>query len=472
MIPAGKFAMVGMIEKLGIEHVPNEMRHGKTGQLFTLWLASNLTIADYALGFLPVTLGVPLPSMMTALLIGNLLGSLFLAVAVAMGPKMGFPQMFISRWSFGRRGNYFFAGLNWVSTVGWFTVNVILGSFALQVLAPSIPFYLAAFLTTLVEVLLAIFGYDVIHGFERVMALVLGALFALATFFVLGQHYSLIVAYSPKVTGTSSLALFAITLAASFSYVMSWSPYGSDYSRYLPEGTPYGKTILNSFLGAFIASFWLEVLGAFVAVLAPTASDSIRALPIALGTFGLLVVVAIVLGGVAANVLNIYTNALSALVLDVRTKRWMVVAVGGLVGFMLALYGAADFGRFYETFLLLLDYWITPWLGIITMDFFVLKRMSLEALASLPSISRQAILSYIVGVLASLVFIPSIGYAAYSGPAAQLLGGADFSYFISFTVSAVLYYLLKRGLRRQTHHSKKNVRDLAERCQTPLQEDS
>jgi NCS1 family nucleobase:cation symporter-1 len=429
------------VEKIGIEHVPEELRHGKTTQLFTLWLASNLTIADYALGFLPVSLGLPFLSIVIALLVGNVLGSLFLAVSVAMGPRMGFPQMLISRLSFGRRGNYFFAVLNWVSTAGWFTVNVILGTFALQILLPSMPFYLGAAVTVVVEVLLAIFGYDVIHGFERFMAVLLGALFAFATLLVLDRGYAAISSFSPRTTGGSVLAIFGITLAAAFSYVMSWSPYGSDYSRYLPEKTPYRASIVNSFLGAFIGSFWLEVLGALVAILAPSASNAISALPAAFGIFGMPIVVAIILGGVAANVLNIYTNALSALVLDVRTKRWILVVLGGCFGFLLALYGARDFGRFYEQFLLLLDYWITPWLGILAVDFFVLKRTSLT---SLSNISWRAIISYVIGILVSLAFIPSIGYFGYSGPVAQLIGGADFSYFASFLVSTGLYYLTNR----------------------------
>jgi NCS1 family nucleobase:cation symporter-1 len=432
-----------MVEKLGIEHIPENMRHGKTSQLFTLWLASNLTIADYALGFLPVSLGVSLPSIIIALLLGNILGSLFLALSVAMGPKMGFPQMFISRWSFGTKGNYIFSALNWISTAGWFTVNVILGSFALQVLIPSIPFYVAALGTTVVEVLLAIYGYDMIHSFEKVMAVVLGALFLFATLLIVTQHSGNIMAYAPPAS-TSPLALFAITLAASFSYVMSWSPYGADYSRYLPESTPYRKSIVNAFVGAFIASFWLELLGALVGILAPSAPDATRALPIALGPFGLIVVFAIVLGGVAANVLNIYTNALSALVLDIKTNRWKAVVVGGIVGFFLALYGSGNFAGFYQTFLLLLDYWITPWLGIIVVDFFVLKNISPKTLSSLPRISWKAIVSYGVGILVSVLFIPSISYINYMGPASQLIGGADFSYFVSFIIAAVLYYVLMR----------------------------
>jgi len=432
-----------LVEKLGIEHVPDGMRHGRTAQLFTLWLASNLTIADYALGFLPVSLGLPLPSIILALLIGNVLGSLFLALSVAMGPRMGFPQMFISRWSFGTKGNYIFSALNWISTAGWFTVNVILGSFALQVLIPSIPFYVAALCTTAAEVLLAIYGYDMIHSFEKVMAVVLGALFLFATALIVIQHAGSIMSYAPSLS-VSPLALFAITLAASFSYVMSWAPYGADYSRYLPESTPYRKSIVNSFVGAFIASFWLEVLGALVGILAPSAPDATRALPSALGPFGLVVVFAIVLGGVAANVLNIYTNALSALVLDIKTNRWKAVVVGGIVGFFLSLYGSGNFAGFYQTFLLLLDYWITPWLGIIVVDFFVLRRLSAKTLNSLPKISWQGIASYAIGILVSVLFIPSISYVNYVGPASLLVGGADFSYFVSFIIAAVLYYFLMR----------------------------
>jgi NCS1 family nucleobase:cation symporter-1 len=430
------------VEKIGIEHVPLKARHGKTSQLFTLWLASNLTIADYALGFLPVSLGVPLPSMIVALLVGNILGSLFLAAAAAMGPKMGVPQMFISRWSFGRRGNYLFAALNWISTVGWFTVNVILGTFALQILIPSIPFYVGAALTVVVEVLLAIYGYDIIHSFEKIMSVLLGGLFVFATLIIISQHYEAISSYSPKPVGGTGLAVLAITLAASFSYVMSWSPYGSDYSRYLPEKTPYRASLLNAFFGAFIASFWLEILGALVAIAAPSASNAIFALPSAFGILALPIIVAIMLGGVAANVLNIYTNALSALVLDIKAKRWMILVVGGCLGLVLSVYGAANFGGFYQQFLLLLDYWITPWLGILTIDFFLLKRTSFKI--RIPSFSWQALGSYFVGVLVSVVFIPEISYVGYVGPIAQFLGGADFSYFVSFLVSATLYYLISR----------------------------
>ena len=125
------------VEKVGIEHIPEGERHGSPGRIFTLWFAANLTIADYTIGVLTTVLfGFTVSQAIPILLLGNLLGGLFLGLAAAMGPSLGFPQMFSSRASFGRRGNYLPGALNWVSTLGWFAVNTILASEAVRVLLP------------------------------------------------------------------------------------------------------------------------------------------------------------------------------------------------------------------------------------------------------------------------------------------------------------------------------------------------
>ena len=81
--------------------------------------------------------------------------------------------MMISKAVMGRAGNVPFAVANWISTVGWFTVNIILGGYALQ-LAFGLPFYLAAGVMVVVDVALATYGHDIIHTFEKVMSVVLG----------------------------------------------------------------------------------------------------------------------------------------------------------------------------------------------------------------------------------------------------------------------------------------------------------
>ena len=62
----------------------------------------------------------------------------------------------------------------------------------------------------------------------------------------------------------ATLGAIGTTLAASFSYIMSWSPYASDYSRYLSEKTSKTKVVAYALLGGAVASFAIEALGAIV----------------------------------------------------------------------------------------------------------------------------------------------------------------------------------------------------------------
>jgi nucleobase:cation symporter-1, NCS1 family len=438
---------VGIPEPYSIEHIPFADRHGHSRQLLWLWLAANLTIADYAIGFLPVrVLGLDLWPTIIALALGNILGGLVLAWSAAMGPAAGYPQMFIGRRAFGRVGGYIPAALNWLSTAGWFTVNTILGSFAIQLLIPGMPFAAAAALLVVVQTLLVIYGHNLIQTFERYLALILGVLFAIATVVAL-THGSAIAAWHPKPVG-STLALFAVVLAVSFSYIMSWSPYASDYSRYLPEITSRSYIAIYVFIGAALASFLTEVVGVLVAILAPTASTPVAALKIAMGGFGAFAVVAVILGATTANVLNLYSNTMSAKVLDIRLPRWQLAIIGGVLAFIVALIGYQNFTQNYQNFLIVLDYWIMPWLAIVLLDFYLFKHREPLGFSEAPSWNRNGLIAWLVGLLVSLLFISEqfqvLGVKAH-GPLASWFGDADFGYFIGFIVAGVIYAVLNRS---------------------------
>ena len=433
------------IERFGIEHIPAEERHGTPGRTFTLWFAANLTIADYVIGVLTTEVfGLTLAQSLPVLAIGNLLGGLVLGLSTAMGPKLGYPQMFTSRSSFGRKGNYLPGALNWISTVGWFTVNTILGALAVQAIIPSASFYGAAAALVIVQVLIAIYGHDFIHLFEKWMSIVLGVIFLVVFLLALPQlsHAASII---PPGGGTSlAFGAFGTVLAVSFSYIMSWSPYASDYSRYLPEGTRRTRVALFSLAGGAIASFAIEVIGAIIGLLTGS-SDYFVALRGFSGSIGLVILAALVLGAISANALNIYTNSLSALVLDVRARRWITVSFGGAVGFILAALLGGSFEQFFENFLLILDYWITPWLAIILIDNYVLKRTSAESCRESKPVEWGTLGVYIVSILASVPFMsPPTSLGSWVGFLNGWFGGADYSYFISFGIAALLYYALRR----------------------------
>ena len=440
-------------EPYSIEHIPFAERHGHSRQLLWLWLAANLTIADYAIGFVPVALGLSVGPAILALALGNILGGLVLAWSAAMGPAAGYPQMFIGRRAFGRIGGYIPAGLNWLSTAGWFTVNTILGAFAIELLLPGLPFWLSAAVLVVLQTLLVIYGHNVIQEFERYMVLILGVLFAIATVIAL-SHGSTIAAWHPKpLAGT--LTLFAIVLAVSFSYIMSWSPYASDYSRYLPEITSRSYIAIYVFIGAVLASFLTEVVGLLVAILAPAGATPIAALKTVMGGFGAFAVVAVILGATTANVLNLYSNTMSAKVLDIRLQRWHLAIIGGALGFALALLGYQNFTQNYENFLIVLDYWIMPWLAVVLLDFYVFGHREPMGFSQAVPVNWNGLIAWLIGLAVSLLFISEqfqvFGLKAH-GPLATWFGDADFGYFIGFIIAGVIYVLLNRGTARSAKH--------------------
>ncbi|HVS07911.1 MAG TPA: cytosine permease [Candidatus Dormibacteraeota bacterium] len=436
-------------EPYSIEHIPFAERHGHSRQLLWLWLAANLTIADYAIGFVPFSLGLSVGPALLALALGNILGGLVLAWSAAMGPAAGYPQMFIGRRAFGHIGGYIPAALNWLSTAGWFTVNTILGSFAIQLVLPGLPFWLAAAILVVVQTLLVIYGHNVIQEFERYMVLILGLLFAIATVIAL-THGSAIGAWHPKPFG-GTLTSFAIVLAVSFSYIMSWSPYASDYSRYLPEITSRSYIAIYVFIGAVVASFLTEVVGLLVAIVAPAGATPIAALKTVMGGFGAFAVAAVILGATTANVLNLYSNTMSAKVLDIRLPRWQLAIVGGVLGFVLALIGYQNFTQNYQNFLIVLDYWIMPWLAVVLLDFYVFRHREPMGFSEAVPVNWNGVIAWFIGLGVSLLFISEqfqvFGLKAH-GPFATWFGDADFGYFIGFVVAGVVYVLLNRGATR------------------------
>ncbi|QSO52740.1 cytosine permease [Alicyclobacillus curvatus] len=435
-------ARVLQVEPYGAEVVANAERHGTARQQFTLWLGSNLTIADFALGFLPISLGMSWSLTIASILIGNILGAAVLAGCSAMGPSYGAPQLIIGRLTFGRVGGYLPALLNYVSTIGWFTVNNILGSFGLQVLIPSLAFWQGAVVLVVIQGLIAIYGHNLIHTYERVMSVVLGVLFAIATVIALMHHTSL-TAYHPTVS--QPWVLFAVMVAAAFSYIGSWGPYASDYSRYLAKSTRKTQVWGFAFLGSFLASVWLELVGAAVAVLAAsTKGNPISDLHTVMGGFGAVAVIAIILGGTAADALNLYSNSLAAGAMDIRLPRWTLAVVASVIGLGLSLYGSGHFEQNYENFLLMLGYWFMPWLGVLFTDFYFMKRhrrASSDARMS-ARIGWSGLLSFLVGFGVS---IPFMAASLYQGPIAKALHGADLSFYVGFVVAGLCYFLVSKA---------------------------
>jgi NCS1 family nucleobase:cation symporter-1 len=241
------------------------------------------------------------------------------------------------------------------------------------------------------------------------------------------------------------IGLFVLMTTAVASYVFSWSPYASDYARYLSPNTSKTRVFAAVFGGAFIGCVWLQVLGAAVATIGLQLS-AIDLVVKVMGPIWVIALLAVFLGTIAANALNIYTGALSLLTLDVPIRRWVSVIATGILGGALALYGVNGLSGKYENFLLLISYWIGPWLGIVFVDFFLHPgqpsrpggRSLRETMAAV--VEWPGLVAFLVGLAVSIPFMDS---SLYEGPIAVLLHGADIAYYVGLIVAGVLYYGLR-----------------------------
>jgi NCS1 family nucleobase:cation symporter-1 len=130
-------------------------------------------------------------------------------------------------------------------------------------------------------------------------------------------------------------------------------------------------------------------------------------------------------------------------VLYKKAGRVQTVFLAGVVGFVFALAGSTNFEGFYENFLLTLDYWITPWIGVMAGAFLVKKVAS--GVETSPPFLKTGLGAYLVGLLVSVPFMNLSSYGLkYVGPVASLIGGADVSYFVGALAAFVAYALIAR----------------------------
>lgn len=92
------------IEKRSIDWIPSEERYGKASSLFNIWFNANMHITTLLTGGLSIILGLNIFYSILLILIGNLIGAIFMAAHSAQGPVLGVPQMIQSRAQFGVMG--------------------------------------------------------------------------------------------------------------------------------------------------------------------------------------------------------------------------------------------------------------------------------------------------------------------------------------------------------------------------------
>jgi NCS1 family nucleobase:cation symporter-1 len=437
------------VEPGGNEFIAEEDRHGKPSQLFWTWTSPNLEFATVFVGVLAVAVyGMTFWQAVAGIAIGTGLGALAHYFLSARGPLHGVPQMVLGRLSFGFKGNALPAALMSVTAgVGWFATNSVSGAYALAALFGIGPL-LGLVIIVLIQTAFAFFGHNLVQAFERWAFPVLAIIFAIASVAILMKaNFG---APAPA-DGMGGMGGFLLTVGTAFGYAAGWTPYAADYTRYLPSSVSTSLTGLYASAGLFLSCFVLEVVGAASVTIGPALSDNPTeaftgelASPLAKATL-----LAIAIGAIAANSINIYSGAMAFVTIGIKLPahiaRALVTVFFGVVGFLIAKWALPDAAASYEAFLLIIAYWIGPWLGVVFADQYLRRGQSIAGFLYDRSYSNWGgVLGFLIGLVVSVLLFSNqekfVGYIARSAP--QL---GDITFFVGFLLAGASYLVLCRS---------------------------
>ncbi len=448
-----KEARTFVVEHHSIDYIPESERHGTPFSLFTLWFSANMQVTTIVTGALAVIIGLPLIWALVAIVVGNLLGGIFMALHSAQGPTMGVPQMIQSRAQFGFYGAILPLVLVIIMYLGFFASSGVLGGQALSAWT-GLPVTPSIIIVSAVCTVLAVFGYDMIHRYEGVVSIL----------FLIGFVYLTIRLFTGNAVGNAlsassfSFGTFLLVVSIIATWQFTYGPYVADYSRYLPRRTSISVPFWWTYAGSVISSIWMMAFGSIAVAVASSRFNS-NSVSFIVGQAGSglagIFYFLVILGIIAANVLNLYgifltttttINAPQRLRTGLR-GRLIFVLVAAIIGTTVAVLGQGNFITNYTNFLLLLLYFIIPWSAINLVDFYLLRHEQYDINSIFDPngmygrVNWWAILAYVVAILLELPFVNS---TLYTGPLVAFLGGADIAWIIGLVVAAVLYYVLMR----------------------------
>ncbi|MFI9045434.1 purine-cytosine permease family protein [Streptomyces sp. NPDC053427] len=431
------------VERHGIEPVPESNRYGKPGRLFTVWFAPNLTMSGIFTGTVGISLGLDFWTALIAMVLGTVIGALPAAYLCTWGSQTGTGQLPLSRLAFGR-GVALPGIMQWLSSIAW---DALIGLFGGEALAQLLgwPFWLGALVVLLLQGAVGVFGYEVLHQLQTWMTFVLGAAFVVLSVKLLS---GVPLPVSGSAHGADRVGAFVLTSTIALSLAISWAPYASDFSRYLPRTTSRPRMFWFSVLGMVLSFAWVQTLGLWGAELfADQTAAGVHGLlgGGALAAFGLLAIAA---AAVCSNAMNDYSGSLALQAAGVRIPRPLAAGAAAVLGFLLVLWmHSADTTARFQNVLLFVGYWIPGFVGVVIVDAWQRAKarggapIDVAAEFARPQPWWPAAVAFVAAFAAAVPFMDT---TLFVGPIAAALHGADFAYYVAFAVAVAVYAPLRR----------------------------
>jgi NCS1 nucleoside transporter family len=450
------------VETRSIDYVPESERHGKVWQQGPFWFLGNFQPFTVAIGLIGPAAGLSFWWTVLACVLGIVFGTFFMAFHASQGPTLGLPQMMQSRAQMGYRGVLLPLVATLFTFVGFNVVDTTIIDSGLRAIFGWHPVAVGITITV-VAALLAIYGHDWLHRAFRVLFFVSVPFWVVLTVGIVigaaGGAGGAAGVTAPKDLGFT-LVGFMVQFTAAASYNITYAPYVSDYSRYLPRNSSTVRIVGAVFWGAAGSPIWLMPIGAWLAsnlgFTDPLGGIHGAGEAVFTGLGSVLAALA-VLALVATMGLNAYSAMLTVLTgLDslrpiprTAAMRAVTIAVLSVVAAVLGIWLVRDATTALGNTLLIMLYLLAPWTAVNLVDYFFVRRghYAITDLFTPDGIyggwAWRGILAFAVGIVFE---IPFMVLTFYRGIAARWLSEVDISFLVGLVLAGGLYYLLTRSL--------------------------
>jgi cytosine permease len=371
------------VEAYGVEPVPAELRTVGWRDLFAVNFTFFLNPVMYVLGALAVAAaGLPLPWAVAAMVLGQVLAFTLLVVAAEPGVDHGLPGQVALRGTLGFWGARLLSSpYRVVAATYWFAAQALAGAYGVQAIVDAmsghrLPLVPVALALAAVHVALAVLGFDVMRYVLHVVLPVSLALTGVLLGLYLasddprfGLHRVL---RSPDqhltwlgfATSVTVMCGASLTLVPSVADICRYTRSRRDM-RLALLGSASASAVVTTFVGGYAAAATGES-NPFVAVAGLTGADALL----------VLVLAAVVVQSLAANVTNVYTAGLSLVSTLPRLGRVRASLIVGAAS--IALAGFPDFVDHAQRWIVHLGNVAAPLTGVVVADHLLVRRRRLD----------------------------------------------------------------------------------------------
>ena len=470
-----------LIERAGIEIIPESERTARPRDLFWPWFAANVSVFGMSYGSWVLGFGISFWQATIVSVIGIVVSFALCGLIAIAGKRGSAPTMVLSRAAFGVHGQKVPGIVSWLTSIGWETFLAIMavlatatvitqlggdgGSIALRIIATVI---VAALI-----VAASVLGYHAIMKMQSVLTWVTGAVTILYVILTIPHIDFAAVLALPG--GSIGQVIGALVMVMT-GFGLGWINIAADWSRYQKRTASDGAIVGWNTIGGSLAPVILVIFGTLLAGSDATLFDAVSADPI--GALASLLpiwvlipfLLAAVLALVSGAVLGIYSSGLTLLSLGIRIPRPTAAAIDGVIltiGTVWVVFFATDFLGPFQSFLITLGVPLASWAGILIAD--ILRRRADYDEAALfdpngrygawdwTSIGTMVAASAIGWGLVINQFAAEAAWNNWQGYLLFLIGGkeGDWAYanlgvFLALVLSFVVTWFARAGrIRRQ-----------------------